>query len=167
VTSLLGKKYLTASWIQNVMGWSEPLTRREESDWVLLLGVLLNFSVCTAWFFGSCLFDRWRSARERERVDAFFRRVNTPVDFAREEGAESDALQGRVLSRLCLAYGTFVALLALIPNPLQGRLSILFCAGCLLGVGALLRRSARRAARRAAAASLAEPAQTTAHSNPS
>lgn len=164
ITSLLGKKYLTAAWIQHVMGWSEPLTRREESDWVLLLGVLLNFTVCTAWFFGSCLFARWHPAQECERVETFFRRVSTPVDFAREEGADSDALQGSVLSRLCLAYGAFVALLALIPNPLKGRLSILFCAACLLGVGGLLRRAARLSAARSGAANLVETVQT--KSNP-
>jgi SSS family transporter len=166
VTSLLGKKYLTAAWIQQVMGWSEPLTRREESDWVLLLGVLLNFTVCTAWFFASCLFDRWRSSEERQRVEAFFQRVKTPVDFAREEGAESDALQGAVLGRLCLAYGAFVALLALIPNPWKGRLSIFFCAACLLGVGALLRRAARVSAARVAAANLVESKQTTSNTTP-
>jgi Na+/proline symporter len=165
-TSLLGNRYLTPVWIQQVMGWSEPLTRREQSDWVLLLGVLLNFAVCTAWFFASCLFARWRSAQECERVETFFRRVSTPVDFAREEGAESDALQGRVLGRLCLAYGAFVALLTLIPNPLKGRLSILFCAACLLGIGALLRWGARRSARRVAASGLVATPQSTANPNP-
>jgi SSS family solute:Na+ symporter len=165
-TSLLGNRYLTPAWVQQILGWSEPLTRREQGDWVLLLGVLLNFTVCTAWFFASCLFARWRSAQERERVESFFRRVATPVDFAREEGAESDALQGRVLGRLCLAYGAFVALLTLIPNPLKGRLSILFCAACLLGIGALLRRAARRSARRVAAAGLVATPQSTANPNP-
>lgn len=145
-TSLLGKRYLTAEWIQQVMGWSEPLTRREESDWILLVGVLLNFSVCTAWFWASCWFARWRSPAEQTRVAAFFQQVNTPIDFTREEGEATDHVQSRTLGRLCLAYGAFVALLAFIPNPLAGRLSILFCAGCLLGVGELLCYSARRTA---------------------
>jgi SSS family solute:Na+ symporter len=165
-TSLLGNRYLTPAWVQQILGWSEPLTRREQGDWVLLLGVLLNFTVCTAWFFASCLFARWRSAQERERVESFFRRVATPVDFAREEGAESDALQGRVLGQLCLAYGAFVALLTFIPNPLKGRLGILFCAACLLGIGALLRWSARRSARRVAAAGLVATPHSTANPNP-
>jgi hypothetical protein len=43
-----------------------------------------------------------------------------------------------------LAYGVFISLLVLIPNPLAGRLSILFCGGTLLFIGWLLGRASKR-----------------------
>ena len=40
-----------------------------------------------------------------------------------------------------------VCLLALIPNPLIGRIAFLFCGGLVAGIGAVLVASARRTAR--------------------
>lgn len=145
-SSLISKTYLTPGWAQNVFGWSEaPLSGREQSDWILLIGVLLNVSICSAWFLGSCLVARWRSVEEKERVEQFFVQINTPVDFQHEVGAGTDRLQARTLGWLCLVYGGFIVLMLLIPNSFIGRLSILFCAICLLVIGALLRRSSRAA----------------------
>ena len=45
---------------------------------------------------------------------------------------------------LCVAYGGFVLLLALIPNPLIGRLAFIGCGALVVGVGALLLFTARR-----------------------
>jgi hypothetical protein len=70
--------------------------------------------------------------------------MHRPVDFAKEIGEGSDRKQASALARLCTAYGVFISLLALIPNPMTGRLSILFCGGTLLFIGALLKRSANR-----------------------
>jgi hypothetical protein len=61
--------------------------------------------------------------------------MHRPVDFAKEIGEGSDSRQASALSKLCLAYGVFISLLVLIPNPLAGRLSILFCGGTLLFIG--------------------------------
>jgi hypothetical protein len=144
ITSLAGKQFLTPEWIQHVMGWTAPLTIREQSDWVLLLSVLLNALVCSIWFLASCYFAKHRSTKERERVEEFFQRMQTPVDFNREIGPANDALQYRTLGRLCLIYGSFVLLLVLIPNSLGGRFSMFFCSGALLGVGALLIWNYRR-----------------------
>jgi SSS family solute:Na+ symporter len=144
ITSLAGKTFLTAEWIQHVMGWTVPLTPREQSDWVLLLSVLLNALVCSIWFLGSCYFARSRSTEERDRVEKFFQRMQTPVDFKKEVGADADAQQYRTLGRLCLIYGSFVFLLVLIPNSLGGRFSMFFCSGALLGVGGLLYLTSRR-----------------------
>jgi hypothetical protein len=52
-------------------------------------------------------------------------------------------MQGKVLGLLCLGYGAFITLLALIPNDVTGRLSFVFCGGTILLVGFFLRRSAR------------------------
>src|SRR5690606_10218949 len=96
-----------------------------------------------AWFFGTM---RWWSREKpavRERIGNFHELTLKPVDFAAEEGANSDNLQSRLLGLLALCYGGFISLLALIPNPLTGRLGFLFCGGVVIIVGLALRRAAR------------------------
>ena len=65
----------------------------------------------------------------------FFRRMNTPVDFEREVGADNTAEQARVLGAVSCAYGAFITALALIPNGFAGRLAILGCASVMWTVG--------------------------------
>jgi Na+/proline symporter len=137
-TSYAGKVYLNAAWIQNVMGWHNPLSPREGDDWVLLLGVLLDVIVGSAWFLGACLFASKRSVQEKERVDQFFQQMETPINFQKEEGDGNDALQYRTLGMLSFIYGAFISLLVLIPNSPLGRLGMFACAGTMLGVGGLL-----------------------------
>lgn len=140
-SSLLAKSVFTPAWFAGVMGWAgTPLSPREESDWGLLSGVLLNAVVCSAWFLACCWFHRTRSPAEVERVERFFRQMQTPVNFEKEIGADAgnDAQQYRTLGLMCLIYGGFVFLLVLIPNALLGRLSMMTCSGALLAVGGLL-----------------------------
>ena len=145
ITSLIGKQWLSSAWLEKVAGWTtNPLTMREQSDWVLLLGVLLNSIVCSAWFLGTCLFAHSRSAEETARVDKFFHELKTPVDFTKEIGAGNDAQQYRTLGLMCLIYGAFMFLLVLIPNSPGGRLGMFACAASIFGVGALLYGQARR-----------------------
>jgi SSS family solute:Na+ symporter len=139
VTSYAGKRFLTAAWVQSFMGWNgRPLSPREIDDWVLLLGVLLDTAVSSAWFLGACLFANTRSAQEKERVEQFFAQMRTPIDFQKEEGDGNDAQQYRTLGLLSLVYGAFISLLVLIPNSPLGRLGMFTCAGTMLGVGGLL-----------------------------
>lgn len=138
-TSLVGKQVLTPAWVERVMGWTAlPLSGREGDDWVLLLGVLLDTLVCSAWFLGTCVFARTRGAAETERVEKFFDQMRTPVDFEREVGGGNDTQQYRTLGMMCLVYGAFISLLVLIPNWPGGRLGMFSCAGTMLGVGGLL-----------------------------
>ena len=94
------------------------------------------------------VFFRNPTEEEKSQIMEFFRRLNTPVDFAREEGAANanDARQESVVGWLCLAYGGFVTLLAAIPNPLIGRLAFVGCGLLVAGVGALLLSAARKSA---------------------
>ncbi len=143
--SWLGMNYLDARWAQHAFGWdAQPLTTREADDWKLLLGVLLDVVVCSAWFLFACLFARLRSAAEKERVENFFKQMNTPVDFNKEEGQGNDAQQYRTLGTMALIYGAFMSLLVLVPNTPTKRLCMIGCAGIMLGVGALLLWNHRR-----------------------
>jgi len=146
ITSLLGNRYLGADWIQRVMAWPQ-LSRREQDDWALLLGVLLNVTVCSLWFWASCYFANRRSAEEKKRVNEFFELITTPLEDKDGNTAVSDAQQYRTLGTLCFIYGSFVALLLLIPNPVHGRMGILFCTLCMTGIGSVLLWKSRRISR--------------------
>lgn len=142
-SSLVGNHFLNATWIQHVMGW-DLLSKRESSDWSLLVGVLLNVIICSAWFLGSCAWAKRRSEAEQTRVEEFFTTMKTPVHFEQEGGIATDAQQNRTLGTLCLIYGSFLALMLFIPNPLSGRLGILFCVACMLVPGSLLFWTSKR-----------------------
>ena len=153
--SFVTNRFLDAQWAASLVG--HALNRREADDWGQLAGILMNLIIGSGWFLMTALLARTRSPAEIVRVDHFFREMRTPVDFAAEEGGPgSDNLQAKVMGMLCLIYGGFITLLALIPNPLIGRLAFLFCGGVMFGVGALLRRAGR--ARRGTGFDVVQPA---------
>lgn len=145
-TSLAVQQLLTAQWAANTFGFA--LNKREGTDWSQAAGILCNVVVGSAWFLLTPLLARTRPAEEVARVDAFFAEMRTPVDFEREEKSTgSDNVQAQTMGLLCLIYGGFITLLALIPNPLIGRLSFVFCGGIMFGVGFALHRAGTRGRR--------------------
>lgn len=132
---------------QRLLGFATPLANFELPTVVFSLGALVNVVVGTAWFLGTARWYRRQSPEYHARVDAFFSRMNTPVDFAAEQGQSADRSQLRTLGSLCLAYGGFVALLALIPNAWAGRVCFLLIGGAMAAVGGVLHLKARRLAR--------------------
>jgi Na+/proline symporter len=146
-TSLLTNKLLTAAWASGAFGY--VLNGREASDWATLAGSLMNIVVGSTWFGLAAVVAPRPTEQERGRVDAFFTKMCTPVDFAREEkSAGSDNVQARVMGMLCLLYGGFVTLLVLIPNPLTGRLAFAFCGMVMFAVGWMLWRAGTRGRQR-------------------
>ena len=143
-TSWFVQAVLTDKWASSVFGW--PFNKREASDWAQAAGIMMNVAVASAWFLITPWLARGaRPAMERERVDRFFAEMRTPVDFAKEEGGPgSDNLQAKMMGIMCLIYGGFITLLALIPNPPSGRLAFLFCGGVMFGVGIGLKRASKR-----------------------
>jgi hypothetical protein len=140
--SLLSTR-LDAAWLQRTFDLTAPLTAAERGYWTVAVGLVLNVLVGTAWFFATRLFWSAAAPADRARIEAFFVQLRTPVDFQREIGRDSDHAQAFVLGRLCLCYGGFIALLAVIPNPLPGRLGFVFCGGVVLLIGAALVRAGR------------------------
>ena len=63
--------------------------------------------------------------------------MNTKVDFNKEIGKENDnsAQQAKTMGILATIYGAFILLLVLIPNPISGRIAIVFCALVVGGIG--------------------------------
>lgn len=140
--SLLSTR-LDAAWLQRTFDLAQPLNAAERSYWTVAAGLILNVGIGCLWFFSTRAFWNAASPAYRARIEAFFVQLRTPIDFKKEIGEESDSQQAAVLGLLCLYYGGFITLLALIPNPLLGRLGFVFCGGVVVVVGLALRRAAR------------------------
>ncbi|HEU5080385.1 MAG TPA: hypothetical protein VFT72_14330 [Opitutaceae bacterium] len=140
--SLLICRWMPPTWAAHVFGQTTPLTPLAAEYWTQASEFLGNVILGTAWFLGTTAFWSRTSPANRAAIETFIARVNTPVDFAREEGAAAanDRRQSRTMGWLCLAYGVFVLALAAIPNPLSGRLAFVGCGGFVIAVGILLGR---------------------------
>lgn len=144
IVSSLTTYFLDAKWLEGALQLAQPLTKNEANYWTIAIGLFLNVIAGTVWFLGTTAFWKRAPAAEREQIDAFNIRMLTPVDFEREEGPNSDHAQAKLLGNLSLAYGGFINLLALIPNPVSGRLGFVFCGCVVMAVGLALRRSAKK-----------------------
>jgi Na+/proline symporter len=103
---------------------------------VLLAGTIAFFAT-TPWWKSS-------SPEYRERVDGFFLKMKTPVDFTREIGEPNDRQQSRNVGWFCaVAAGCVLALLPFMHDA-RGVYSVLGLAGFLMLPAALLLWSARR-----------------------
>ena len=147
MSSLFISDYLTPEWAAPLFGYGGELSHASREYWRQGIEMVGNFLVGGTWFCLTTLFWKSSPPAHRAEVESFSQRLDTPVDFAKEEGAANanDARQAKVVGWLCCTYGGFVAALALIPNPPAGRLAFLGCGGCVLLVGALLLRQSRRA----------------------
>ncbi|AOS44788.1 Sodium/glucose cotransporter [Lacunisphaera limnophila] len=106
---------------------------------------LANVVLGSLWFLGaSVLAGQRRLTPERTtQVAQFFRNVDTDISPAELEQPDDKRHLGIAL--MCLVYGAFIALLAVISPSWSGRLWLFFCALFMIGVGLAIRRTTRRA----------------------
>ncbi|MBE3636770.1 sodium:solute symporter family transporter [Mangrovicoccus algicola] len=141
--SLASKYLLTPDLLATLGGVS--FTGRESADLVFIVSMLLHLVVTTGFFFWTRRFHDDVSERRQQEIDAFFEDIATPVE-PEEADAVTDQEQRRKLGTLSMIYGATILLLPLIPQPdHQGRaiLGFALTGGIVLGLGALLRLSAR------------------------
>ena len=150
--SLSISRFLTPEWAASVFGYPGVLDPTVREYWRQSIELFGNIAVGSLWFLGTVYFWNGSTPEHKANVAEFFTRFNRPVDFAKEEGAGNDARQQSAVAWLCLAYGAFVSLLALIPNPVVGRLAFLGCGGLVSVIGALLLFSSRSSPTRPSAA---------------
>ena len=79
----------------------------------------------------------WNRAPEfyKRQAQDFFDRMLMPVDFEKEIGAPNDLRQLKIIGNFAAIIGGLICTLVLLPNPLIGRLGILFVGGFVLVVG--------------------------------
>jgi Na+/proline symporter len=136
VVAWVVKFNVTPEHYQWLLGAPRPLTGQEVTDMLLAATVFGTLLVGGGWFFLTSLFYKSSPAEYRAQVEEFFERLRTPV----EKHGVAD-LQEAVYHRLgvlCLVFGSFVLLLTLIPNSLQGRMCFVFVGGIIAGIGGLL-----------------------------
>jgi SSS family solute:Na+ symporter len=145
--SLLIDTYLPPEWAAQFFGHAAPDADTAEY-WRQGVQLLGNVLLGSLWFLCTTLFWKNTAPERRASIEEFLVRLDTPINFAQEEGAgaANDARQAGAVGWLALAYGTFVCLLALVPNPPSGRLAFLGCGGLVLTVGVALLRVSRRPA---------------------
>ncbi len=83
-------------------------------------------------------FWKYASQSYRAKVDEFFKRMHTPVDFANEVGEGNDLSQLKIMGSFSAIIGLFICLLVFLPNPWSGRVVILFVGGTVAIIGGLL-----------------------------
>lgn len=92
------------------------------------------FLITTGAFLSTTFF--WKGAPQayKDKVDAFFRQMNTPVDFKQEVGDATDYSQFRIIGGFGALIGTAVFLLHLVPGNLAYWPQITFVGGSILGL---------------------------------
>jgi Na+/proline symporter len=151
--SLLIDTYLPPAWAAQTFAHGRVLDASTQEYWRQGIQLLGNVALGVSWFLFTTLFWKRGSEAQRAGVEKFLVRLDTPIDFAAEEGAHNanDARQSAAVGWLCVAYGSFVILLSLIPgNTLAGRCAFLGCGGLVAGIGTLLIVTGRRGAARVA-----------------
>ena len=131
---------LTPAVFANWLGL-EPLTRREATDMNLMLTIAAQVFVTGGFFCSTTFFYKEERDKYRSETAHFFDDLETPVIADSEQDAY-DQQQRNKLGLMVICMGVGIAFLALIPNPLWGRVMFLVCAICILFIGWLLKRSA-------------------------
>jgi SSS family solute:Na+ symporter len=132
---------LTPDLIANWIG-IEQFTQREATDMNLILTIGAHLVITAGFFCSTTFFYKEQNDQHRLETEHFFKDIETPV-IADFEQDEYDMQQRHKLGSMVIYMGVGVVFMALIPNPLWGRLMFIACAIIILGIGTLLKRSAK------------------------
>jgi len=131
---------LTADLVASWMGL-EPLTRREATDFNLILTLAAQVFVTGGFFCLTTLFYEVDKDRNLKSTTAFFEDLETEV-VADIEQDDYDRRQRHRLGTIVMCMGGGIFVMTLIPNPIYGRAMFAACAAVIFLIGAILRRSA-------------------------
>lgn len=128
---------ITADLVSSVVGLEE-LTKREWSDVKVAIGLIAHITLTGGFFMLSTLFYKPLTGKRQVDVDKFFENLSTPLVSESAEQKQLDNKQRGMLGKLIVLAGVFVMVMALLPNPIWGRLVFILCGAIVSGVGALL-----------------------------
>ena len=137
--SLMIKTVIDPDVFRQWVGMTEAMSEKELKFYFYMASVLANSVICSSWYLSTKIFYRSTSQDYQVQEKEFFKQMDTPV-LDREEHKVTDARQRFLLGNLCLIYGGIIMLMALIPNPIQGRLCFIFCGGVVATTGFILRK---------------------------
>ncbi len=139
--SWLMKYHLTAQVFASWIGL-EPFTAREATDMNLILTLGVHVFVTAGFFCATSLFYSESRDANKLETDNFFKNLETPV-VADDQQDEFDRQQRNKLGIMVICMSAGILLMALIPNPLWGRMVFVICALVISTIGFLLKRSAK------------------------
>ena len=142
--SWLIQNHLSPEMVADFIQKPLPLSNRESIDIMFFANVITIIVLCSAWFMGTRLFRKTSPVEYHQKVDAFWKKMNTPVDYEKEHGANNDKQQFKILGNMCLAYGALITLMVFVPNPLIGRLCFLFVGGAALAIGIIFKKQSNK-----------------------
>ncbi|MDP2138350.1 MAG: hypothetical protein Q8J74_10925, partial [Candidatus Didemnitutus sp.] len=147
VVSFLTERFLNIEWAVRTFGVIDGTTTWERQNWEQGIGVFTILGAGILWFLFTKQFYHRETPEQRASIDRFCHNLATPVDYEKEEkSAGNDDKQSWLIGWLCLPYGAVVVLMALIPNPMVGRLAFVFCGGVVMLIGWLLVKQSRKPA---------------------
>ena len=120
----------------------ESLTAREIIDMNIILTIAGHVFITAGFFWATSLFYNEAKDQKKLETDRFFEDLETPV-IADGLQDEIDKQQRRKLGSMVMVMSTGILLMALIPNPLWGRMMFVICALIISSIGFLLKRSAK------------------------
>ncbi|WP_017446721.1 sodium:solute symporter family transporter [Gayadomonas joobiniege] len=138
--SWLMMEVITPELVADMMGL-DPLTRRESVDMNLMLTIMGHLFITAGFFCATSLFYNGANDLHKAETERFFADVETPVVSDGEQD-EYDRQQRNKLGTMVMIMGSGMLAMTLIPNPLSGRIIFALCAGVVLFVGYLLKKSA-------------------------
>lgn len=138
--SLATEHFFEPQWLANLFHWGQ-LSTQEATDVkvAVITGMVTIVPLC--WFLFTMLFYKYSSAQERERIEEFYKDLNTPIEQAEGNSFEQDQMQYKLLGILCMIYGGTFILGILMPVGGKGRLCFVAIGTFILGLGACLYRS--------------------------
>ncbi|MBB6428390.1 SSS family transporter [Algisphaera agarilytica] len=115
------------------------------TTWAFATVVFANSAAGAVGFLLTIPFWPTASPAYQGQVDEFFEKMHRPIDFKAEVGEGNDLSQLKIMGSFAIVIGGFICCLIVLPNPLEGRLGILFVGGFVGVIGGLLYWAGSRA----------------------
>ena len=112
--------------------------------WTFQQKIFVTLVAGTASFLATMPFWRFASDAYKEKVKYFFYLMHKPVDFEKEVGKSLDTEQFTTVGSFVFVLGLFVSFFLLLPNEPWGRACIVFVAGFVMTIGAVMVYFGRR-----------------------
>lgn len=117
-------------------------TKREAADMGLILTLGSHVFITSVFFYATSFFYDESKDKNKFATEQFFKNLETPV-IADNQQDEFDRQQRNKLGMMVICMSTGILLMALIPNPLWGKMIFVICSLIIFLIGFLLKRSAK------------------------
>ncbi len=137
---------ITPETIESLLNLETPLTAREFSEMKsVTLGVIGHMTITLPFFVLSQFFYKEPSPERAADIEKFFHNIDTEIVVEETETSiMMDNKQHELLAKMLLVASVFLAALALIPNPIWGKMLFILIAAIVAGIGLLLIATKRK-----------------------